>query len=112
MTQSNLIEIFSSFQGEGPHVGEPMAFVRFQDCALSCRFCDTPASFERHDRFRVETPPQSGLFQFYPNPVGVEGLSEILKPFAGQALSITGGEPLQHADFIAAWLPRFITCTS
>ena len=48
---TNLIEIFSSFQGEGPHLGEPMAFLRFQDCALSCKFCDTPASFEKHADF-------------------------------------------------------------
>lgn len=104
--QTNLIEIFSSFQGEGPHVGEPMAFLRFQDCALSCSFCDTPASFERHARFRVETPPQGGQFRYFPNPVSGELLIELLKPFAGQVLSITGGEPLQQADFLAAWLPQ------
>ncbi|KAB2837604.1 7-carboxy-7-deazaguanine synthase QueE, partial [bacterium] len=104
--QTNLIEIFSSFQGEGPHVGEPMAFLRFQDCALSCRFCDTPASFERHARFRVEAPPQSGQFRYFPNPVDGDLLRDLLKPFSGQILSITGGEPLQQADFLAAWLPR------
>ncbi len=104
--QTNLIEIFSSFQGEGPHVGEPMAFLRFQDCALSCRFCDTPASFERHARFRVEDPPQSGQFRHFPNPVDGALLIDLLKPFAGQALSLTGGEPLQQADFLAAWLPQ------
>jgi len=103
---TNLIEIFSSFQGEGPHVGEAMAFLRFQDCALSCKFCDTPASFERHARFRVETPPQSGLFQYYPNPVDGAVLKRLLQPYSGQVLSITGGEPLQQADFLAAWLPE------
>jgi organic radical activating enzyme len=103
--QTNLIEIYSSFQGEGPHVGEPMTFLRFQDCALSCRFCDTPASFERHPRFRVEAIPQSGEFQFFPNPVEAEFMTELLRPFRGQALSLTGGEPLQQADFLQAWLP-------
>ncbi|MCE9624168.1 MAG: 7-carboxy-7-deazaguanine synthase QueE [Deltaproteobacteria bacterium] len=102
---TNLIEIFSSFQGEGPHLGEPMAFLRFQDCALSCKFCDTPASFEKHADFRVETPPQSARFQSYPNPVDGEFLTRLLQPFSGQILSITGGEPLQQADFLAAWLP-------
>lgn len=103
--QTNLIEIFSSFQGEGPHVGEAMAFLRFQDCALSCGFCDTPASFERHSRFRVETPPQSGQFRYFPNPTDGAFLAELLRPYLGQILSITGGEPLQQADFLAAWLP-------
>lgn len=104
--QTNLIEIFSSFQGEGPRVGEPMTFLRFQDCALSCRFCDTPASFEKHAQFRVENPPQSGQFRFFPNPVEGALLDDLLKPFSGQTLSLTGGEPLQQADFLAEWLPR------
>ncbi len=103
--QANLIEIFASYQGEGPRVGEPMTFLRLQDCALSCSFCDTPASFERHARFRVETPPFSGRFEYRPNPVDGETLHRWLEPFAGQILSITGGEPLQQADFLAGWLP-------
>jgi len=103
--QTNLIEIYSSFQGEGPHVGEPMTFLRFQDCALSCRFCDTPASFEQHPQFRVEMVPQGGQFQFFPNPVTAEHLTDLLRSFRDQALSLTGGEPLQQADFLEAWLP-------
>ena len=39
---ANLVEIFSSIQGEGPHVGESTLFVRFGACDLRCRWCDSP----------------------------------------------------------------------
>jgi organic radical activating enzyme len=102
---ANLIEIFQSLQGEGPHVGEPMVFVRFQDCALSCRYCDTPASFQRHVNFRVEQTPRSEKFFTEPNPVQPGRLSQILELFPCKTLSLTGGEPLQHAEFLCHWLP-------
>ena len=105
MMTANLIEIFQSLQGEGPHLAEPMVFVRFQDCALSCRFCDTPASFQRHKNFRVEQLPRSGNFFFEPNPVTVERLTELLQNFSCDTLSLTGGEPLQQASFLRQWLP-------
>lgn len=34
-------EIFHSLQGEGVSVGEPVTFVRFSGCNLSCPGCDT-----------------------------------------------------------------------
>jgi 7-carboxy-7-deazaguanine synthase len=104
--QANLIEIFSSYQGEGPYVGRPMTFLRFQDCALSCSYCDTPASFEKHAQFRVEAPPRSESFELYSNPVDGPSLTRLLDSFQDSFLSLTGGEPLQHADFLASWLPE------
>lgn len=104
--QANLIEIFSSYQGEGPYIGRLMTFLRFQDCALSCTYCDTPASFEKHAQFRVETPPQSRVFEFYDNPVSDADLTRHLEAFDAPILSLTGGEPLQHADFLKNWLPK------
>ena len=105
-SQANLIEIFSSYQGEGPYVGRPMTFLRFQDCALSCSYCDTPASFEKHPQFRVETPPRSQSFELHANPVDGAALTRLLESFSDPFLSLTGGEPLQHADFLKIWLPQ------
>ena len=104
--QANLIEIFSSYQGEGPYVGLPMTFLRFQDCALSCSYCDTPASFEKHAQFRVETPPRSRQFASFDNPISGSELTRHLQAFMDPILSLTGGEPLQHADFLRNWLPN------
>jgi hypothetical protein len=33
--------IFRSYQGEGPLLGEPMAFVRLAGCSVGCPACDT-----------------------------------------------------------------------
>ncbi len=106
MIKANLIEIFGSYQGEGPLVGEPMTFLRFQDCALSCVYCDTPASFVKHPEFRVEKIPGSGVFAFRPNPVTAEELTRIFHDFKEPWVSLTGGEPLQHGEFLAHWLPK------
>ena len=105
MEQANLIEIFESLQGEGPYVGEPMVFVRFQDCALSCQFCDTPDSFKKHSQFRIERRRGSGEFEWLENPISHTALNECLRPYPSKTLSLTGGEPLQHADFLKSWLP-------
>jgi organic radical activating enzyme len=104
--KANLIEIFASIQGEGPYVGEPMTFVRFQNCALSCRYCDTPDSFKKLPEFRLEAPAGSGEFLLRPNPLEGHELSRLLRDFPASTLSLTGGEPLQHGEFLQAWLPE------
>jgi organic radical activating enzyme len=38
---ANLVELFSSVQGEGPHLGTSTLFVRFGVCDLRCAWCDS-----------------------------------------------------------------------
>ncbi|MBI4374482.1 MAG: 7-carboxy-7-deazaguanine synthase QueE, partial [Deltaproteobacteria bacterium] len=102
---ANIIEIFSSFQGEGTHAGEQHLFVRFQDCELSCKWCDTPATFVENRLCRVEFPPFSKKIRLYPNPISVSGLNEIVLGFDQETIAITGGEPLQKSGFLKEWLP-------
>jgi len=104
MDQAQLIEIFTSFQGEGPYVGQEMTFVRFQHCALSCRFCDTPESFQSFAEFRFETAPHRAEFENFPNPVSPDALSNLVARHQPRVLSLTGGEPLQQSRFIKSWL--------
>jgi organic radical activating enzyme len=56
MVEANLVEIFSSFQGEGPHVGCSTLFVRFGACDLRCRWCDSPHTWKAGPRCRIEDP--------------------------------------------------------
>ncbi len=41
-----VIEIFTSIQGEGFHMGKGAAFIRLAGCNLHCSWCDTPAAFD------------------------------------------------------------------
>lgn len=102
---ADIVEIFSSLQGEGPYTGTPMTFVRFEQCSLSCKWCDTPQAFLHHEMCRAETPPNSGSFAEIANPISITRLDEILSSFENDFISITGGEPLLHAAFLAEWLP-------
>ena len=40
-TDTKINEIFSSIQGEGPFVGYKQLFIRFCNCNLNCKYCDT-----------------------------------------------------------------------
>lgn len=96
-------EIFSSLQGEGPYTGDATTFVRFAGCSVACRWCDTKAPLES-EFYRIETPPRSKSFINFSNPITVEKLNEHLAFFSDPTISITGGEPLEQADFIKVWL--------
>ncbi len=101
---SNIIEIFSSLQGEGLYAGQPMTFVRFAGCDLGCRWCDTPEALTIHETAKVENPPRSEDFIEVANPVSVTKLNEVLENFDEEFLSVTGGEPLLQAPFLTEWL--------
>lgn len=92
-------EVFCSVQGEGPYVGTRQAFVRFSGCNLSCNYCDT--NFANSGTCDYERIEGSGIFEKIPNPVSIEKLEAMLEPFRKlHSVSLTGGEPLLHADFI------------
>ncbi|WP_394297412.1 7-carboxy-7-deazaguanine synthase QueE [Methanococcoides methylutens] len=100
MMQVPISEIFCSVQGEGPHVGVRQAFVRFVGCNLNCSYCDT--NVERPAFCNFEKVPGTNEFQELPNPLDVETVSELLNSYENvHSISLTGGEPLLEADFIA-----------
>lgn len=89
--KASIIEIFSSIQGEGPYVGVKQLFIRFCGCNLNCDYCDT-------------NEIQNGDYLEY-TP---EELKEYIKDFSLKtmhSISLTGGEPLVWADFLAEFLP-------
>lgn len=103
MSNANVIEIFSSAQGEGKFLGCRQVFVRLSDCNLNCNFCDT--DFNRAEFCRVETSAGSMTFRNEKNPLDAAQVAELIKNFCNEvpthSISFTGGEPLLHAEFIA-----------
>lgn len=102
---AEIVEIFSSLQGEGIFAGERMTFVRFVRCNLKCQYCDTPQGLCHQEFCQVEAPPGSENFVEEKNPIPAARLSDILAGFDDRILSITGGEPLEQAEFLREWLP-------
>lgn len=103
---ADLVEIFSSIQGEGPRVGERHLFVRFAHCDIHCAYCDTPLCHATRDTFRMEEPLAGGTMVPRENPVPIDRLEVLvaaaLDAIPHAAVSLTGGEPLLHPWAIPA----------
>ena len=82
-----IIEIFSSFQGEGVLIGQRQIFVRFAGCNLNCDYCDTKHSISKKEGMLM-TPEEV-----------VSKIESILTPDC-HTISFTGGEPSLYPEFI------------
>lgn len=103
---ADLVEIFSSIQGEGPQVGVSTLFVRFSRCDLRCNWCDTPHSWRRTPRVRIERRAGSADFEECDNPLPLSELEahcrRLLAERQHRFLSLTGGEPLLQPGAVRA----------
>ena len=83
----NVIEIFSSIEGEGSRQGFLATFVRLYDCNVRCSYCDTTYSYGPDADF--ESLP-------------IEALADRVEEEGNPRVTITGGEPLlQEGDLWA-----------
>ena len=102
---ANLVEVFSSAQGEGPFVGAETVFVRFGECDLRCGWCDSPGTWLPARECRIERLPGTGDFETLANPVPIRRLDEalgVLAPAGAGFASLTGGEPLLQPEAVVA----------
>jgi organic radical activating enzyme len=108
---ADLIEIFSSTQGEGLLVGLRQVFVRFYGCNLSCAYCDTESTSPPLN-CQLEGTPGRHDFIKTANPVSLERVLGLLTgwqrgwPGIHHSISITGGEPLLNHEILLGWLPQ------
>lgn len=90
MLKAKISEVFFSLQGEGPYIGTGHVFVRFAGCNIECFYCDTPK--KRYKEYDINTL--------------VREVKALLRKHKARYLSLTGGEPLLQAEFIAEFLKK------
>ena len=88
MMKAPIIEIFSSFQGEGLLIGERQIFVRFAGCNLNCNYCDTNDS-KSESSGKLMAPMEV-----------TDEIKKLLTPDC-KTISFTGGEPSLYPEFIS-----------
>lgn len=89
--EARISEIFSSLQGEGTHMGERHLFIRFEECHIHCEYCD-----------ELDKPARSQTLEEV--LATVQRLEKEEGPHS--YVSLTGGEPLLYASFLAPLLFR------
>lgn len=113
---ARLIEVFSAIQGEGLNVGTRQIFIRFAICDLRCNYCDSAHTWVTPAEYRIEATPGLRDFEVYSNPVELSTLLKFIErqnvPGLHDSISLTGGEPLLHAPFLAEFLPQVRSLTN
>lgn len=86
-------------------LGATTLFVRFGECDLRCRWCDSTHTWRPAVACRIEVARGSGEFRSVPNPVTTEdaaAAATALEVGRHRCVSLTGGEPLLQPDAVAA----------
>ena len=93
--ETEISEIFSSLQGEGPYLGIKQIFVRFGRCNMHCGYCDELEKMKEEN------------FSIY----SLESLLTSIDKFESEkgphhSISLTGGEPLFYTPFLKGLMPK------
>ena len=94
VTEARIKEIFESIQGEGPVIGYKQLFIRFCGCNLNCKYCDTDFEIKNSVTYNPEKLAIKIISEFNLNKI--------------HSISLTGGEPLLHTDFINKFINKFV----
>jgi len=90
MITADVLEIFSSIQGEGIFLGARQIFARFKRCNMACSFCDEDLDRPAKRYTSLELMKEIKLIDMARGP--------------HHSVSITGGEPLLYAEFLKVFL--------
>lgn len=93
-TETEISEVFSSIQGEGPYLGVRQVFVRFGRCNMHCGYCD------ELDKMQAGSYRIRSLADL---TAEVDSLERVHGPH--HSVSLTGGEPLVYGPFLERFLP-------
>ena len=107
--KTNLIEVFSSIQGEGKYVGCRQLFVRFSGCNLNCQYCDTNFSHDNYEKCKIEKVAGKRIFEEIDNPLKIDVLAKKINDLTIEnhhSVSFTGGEPLLSVNFLDKLLDK------
>lgn len=90
--KADILEIFSSIQGEGPFMGVKQIFIRFAKCNLKCKFCDLENIFPSKE-FSADK---------------VLSIVKQITHNSGEhhSVALTGGEPLLYKEYLKLFLPK------
>ena len=88
--KADIVDIFSSMQGEGIFLGAKQIFVRFKRCNLCCAFCDEPRNAEPKQYSPLELMTEMRFLETSKGP--------------HHSVSLTGGEPLLYSEFLKIFL--------
>lgn len=104
-----VMDSFTTLQGEGPTMGTPAVFVRFRRCVLACSWCDTRYTWDardpEYDNFRAYTTGELARRIEFLADMGVSqtmryeftkatGIDVFENQQPVRTLVLTGGEPM------------------
>ncbi len=87
-------EIFYTLQGEGRHTGRPSVFIRASLCNLSCRWCDTPYTWNWDDTDFEHDAGTKFNREEQILDLSTSEITDSVKEFPCTNYVFTGGEPL------------------
>lgn len=85
MADYNVVEMFSSINGEGPRSGQLALFIRFQGCNLDCSYCDTRWANQEDTRCHWTS---------------AEEILDVIRLMHIKNITLTGGEPLMQEHML------------
>lgn len=88
--KAEIIDIFSSIQGEGIFLGAKQIFIRFRHCNMACAYCDETLDAPFKEYTAAELIREVAIIEKEKGP--------------HHSVSITGGEPLLYVEFLSIFL--------